>query len=121
VKIVNEYTVPLDLINKIKLELKNNNININDDNFINTDEYKKVKDKYIKVDNSIWKIFLPIEYFVEKYIISIERINKIKKGKYDIGTKRELHKNELTYNALCEYIADIIDTDDALDLENIRQ
>lgn len=63
--------------------------------------YKKLKYK--------WIIHCPIEmgmtldYFVEKYIISQEKINKMKKGTFDINVS--VAPRKLSINALCREIS----------------
>lgn len=105
-----------EIINTFILsELKAKSIDIDDDDFINSDAYMKIKSNLILFPK---EMSVTYDYFIEKCILTQERINQIKPGLYDIGTKRTLQPEQLKYSCLYQ---EILNESNVNDVENIRQ
>lgn len=88
---------------KIKNELLGEGINLDKSNYYQLSEYRKYRLKYIKLEKYGE---ISYDYYIEKVILTQERINEIRHGKYDIGTKRKYKESEMTKESLYQEIYD---------------
>ena len=103
----------------IRDQLKKKGIDVDKDDYIYNPEYTKIKFlPHIKCGSD----FVSYDYYVEKFLVGQERINKIKKGMYDFGTIRNIDESNMTYDSLAEDIQNAIpDTNETALKHNINQ
>lgn len=99
-------------------------INIDDKNLFNNPKYKELKSEYI---NCPVEMFVTVDYYIEKYLLSQEQINKMKQGYFDINVDKKLQLERITASDLYEEIfyEDILGKSqkeaDKCNMERIRQ
>lgn len=91
-----------DIATSIKQELLKAGLDFDDNNFINCDKYKDFKNKLFIIDGLDEKV--SYDFYIEKYMLSEERLLKMKKGKFDIGVNRDVNKKDITKVSLINEI-----------------
>lgn len=71
------------------------------ENLFDKEKYKEFLEMKINAAEGI----VSFDYYYEKYILNQEQINALKKGFYDINTKRDLIGRKLNYEGLLEELA----------------
>lgn len=79
--------------------LQSNNVNIHNPNtnYKSSDEYKRIKDTIINIDNAC---FIPIEEFIEHYLLSDLEVMQTYDSIYDMGNPDILTDDQSTDNAV---------------------
>lgn len=93
---------------------KDYDIDFNDKNLFVTAQYKTFSEGKIHCAEGI----VSGDYYCEKYILTQEQINALKKGFYDINTKRDLTGKTVNYEGLLEEIVE--QDNNKVDQESIK-
>ncbi|KPI52987.1 hypothetical protein KW95_04345 [Clostridioides difficile] len=98
-----------------KEDLLKMGLDIEDENIFQSEKYKKLR--YIYVVSPV-KIPVSVDYYIEKYLLSKEQINNIRKGKFDINSDKEI---KLSFSELNRELSNEKITSEEENFENIKK